>query len=213
MPNLDLVMENYGLKRGEGFIFEGDAAYAMAGYPHYLSPSINAHEITEPLIDGGFKVLVPIAHPITTIDAYRSSLKISSLLTTSDKAYSKVEGYNMETFEKEPGDIEGPFSVGTLVTESFEDVETVVVWVSSSELLKDESNVLVGGANSDFFLNSLGFMCERDSSISIRSKDLSVQYLQMSSADGRMWAIIFVIAVPVLTVATGIVVWIRRKKH
>jgi len=212
-PNLDTVMENYGVKKVPGLIFEGDERYSMGGYPHYLLPRINEHEITAPLVDGGFRVLLPLAHGIKTIDAYRSSLEITGLLGTSPSAYSKVAGYNMVTLEKEKDDIDGPFNVGVLVTEKVRGETTKVVWIPSSGLVADEGNVLVGGANFDLFLNCLGFMCERESSISIRSKNLLVNYLSMSAADGRMWTIIFVIITPLVVLGAGVVVLIRRKKH
>ena len=37
---------------------------------------------------------------------------MTSLLTTSDAAFSKLAGYDMTTYEKEEGDIDGPFSLG-----------------------------------------------------------------------------------------------------
>ena len=42
-------------------------------------------------------------------------------MTTSDSAYEKTDLENMETTEKEDGDLEGPFPLGVSITEELSD--------------------------------------------------------------------------------------------
>lgn len=63
------------------------------------------------------------------------------MLTTSGEAFSKLSGYNMTTYEKEEGDIDGPFALAVAVTETLDDGgETELIWVSSAYLLDDATN-------------------------------------------------------------------------
>ena len=42
---------------------------------------------------------------------------VTPLMTTSDSAFSKIAGYSLDTYEKEEGDIEGPFTLGVSIEE------------------------------------------------------------------------------------------------
>lgn len=117
MPNLARITENYGVAAQDGIVVEQDMNYCLRGYTHYLLPEIESHEITDPLTEGRLYALMPLAHGIRRLDAYRSSLTVTDLLTTTDSAYSKLDPYNATTLEKEDGDVEGPISVAVAVSE------------------------------------------------------------------------------------------------
>lgn len=88
---------------------EGDGNASIYQYPHYILPTLNAHAITDPLIAGGSQVIVPFAQGIQVHEDLRDGLEVTQLLTTSDQAYSKVDGINLTTFTREENDIAGPF--------------------------------------------------------------------------------------------------------
>ena len=52
LPNLYGMMEKYGVKAVSGMIVETDANHYASGYPNYLIPEIEEHDITEPLTGG-----------------------------------------------------------------------------------------------------------------------------------------------------------------
>lgn len=133
MPNVDEVMDSYGLEAVDGLVVEGDSSYALSGYPYYLLPSIGSSDITADLSGGNTYVLFPLAHGIREIDEYRSSLEIEPLLTTSSDAYVKADPENVQTLEQEDGDESGQFMVGAAVSEDLgDDAETRVVWLGST---------------------------------------------------------------------------------
>ena len=83
------------------------STYTIAGYPYYLLPAINSCEITSDLSGTNVYVLFPLAHGISEIDSYRSTLDIQSLLVTSSSAYVKSDIENSDTLAQEDGDIAG----------------------------------------------------------------------------------------------------------
>ncbi|MDD3411797.1 MAG: GldG family protein [Eubacteriales bacterium] len=213
MPNLLSVMNSYGVTTSGGVVVEGDMNRCLRGYTHYLLPTIDAHDITSPLAESNLYVLMPIAHGITQLDSYRSTLSISSLLTTSASSYSKFNAYQATSLNKASGDTDGPFDLGVAISETVESGETRVVWFSTSQFLTDDVNQMVGGANQDLFLNSLGWMCERENSISIRAKSLSQDYLTVPSGDATLWSALIAVVLPLAVLAIGIVVCVRRRKQ
>lgn len=212
--NLYALMDDYGMRVNEGIVLEEDYNYYALGTPYYLLPELSYHTITAPLIDGGYYVLLPVAQGLDYSEMVRENLSVSQLLTTSDSAFSKLAGYSLDTYEKEEGDIDGPFSLAMIGTETIdEDTESSVIWVSSLALLDDSTNQQVSGGNQDFFLNCLGFLTEQESSITIHAKSLSYDYLTMSSFSSTLWTVLFVAVIPLGYLLIGIQIWYRRKRR
>jgi len=213
-PNLDALMAEYGMTASEGIVLEGSASNYAYGTPYYLLPEYGSHTITSPLSDGGYYVLLAVAQGLQVSDTLRDGLSATELLTTSSSAFSKLDGYSMTTYEKEDGDIDGPFSLAVAVTDTISDTqEAKVVWVSSTSLLDDQVNQQVSGGNQDFFLNTLGWMVEQENSISIHAKSLSTEYLTIDSGTANMLSILIVGILPLGYLVAGIYIWARRKRQ
>ena len=136
LTNLGAVMEYYGVSAVEGIVVEGSQSNYLFPSPVNLLPEYGSHEITSPLSSGGYYMCLPLAQGLTVSDPGRDTVSVTELLTTSDSAFSKISGYQMETYEFEEGDIEGPFALAVAVTEG----DTQIVWVSSSYLTDDSAN-------------------------------------------------------------------------
>ena len=115
-----------------------------------------------------------------------------------------------QTYEKEEGDIDGPFDVA--IEESYNDVNTRIVWFSCAYFLQDEMDEAVSGGNSDMFRNALAWLVDKEDSISIRAKSLSAQALVVDEASANTWMIITIAVVPLVIIAAGFVIWLRRRK-
>ncbi|MGI6578562.1 MAG: hypothetical protein ACOX1Q_11265 [Eubacteriales bacterium] len=201
------------LRLVDGMVLEGDPNYCLSMYTHYLLPKIDTHVITNPLRDGGYYVLMPIASGIMELDEKRDTVKIDKLLTTSDSAFSKVDVMNMTSAKKEEGDIDGPFSLGVAITDSADQVETKIVWFTSSSLLEPSIDEMVSGGNFDLFLNSLNWMCEREEKISIHPKTIKNEILMVPAAAATRWSILLVGILPAIFLIAGISVWVRRRRR
>ena len=139
---------------------------------------------------------------------------INSILTTSDKAYSKTD-LNSGTMEKEDGDTDGPFDLGVSITESLDDgKETQIVYYSTSNLMESQVNQMVSGGNEKLIVESLKWMTDTDDSatVSIPSKSLSVSYLTITDYDAAFWKICTIALIPGIFLVIGFVVWMKRRK-
>ncbi|MDO5152027.1 MAG: GldG family protein [Eubacteriales bacterium] len=215
LTNLEAVMAHYGITAQEGIVVEGDRDHYIWGTPYYLLPELNSHTITSPLISSGYYVLLPIAQGLTVSSDLPDTMVVSELLTTSSSAFSKAAGYNLNTYEKEEGDAEGPFALAVLASETLDDgIYGDVVWVSSTSLLDEQTNEMVSGGNQDFFLNILNYLCQsEDSGISIHAKSLSTEYLTMQTSTASMLTVLIIGILPAAYLAAGIYIWFRRKRR
>ena len=214
MPNFDAILENYGVQRTEGVVFEGDNQHYAMQMPYYLVPTINSTDASSETASAGYYVLAPYAQGIKQLDDVRDTVKIESILTTSDQAYSKTD-LNSNTIEKEDGDVEGPFDLGVSITESLDDdKETQIVYYSTSNLMDSQTNQMVSGGNEKLIMESLKWMTdtEESTSVSIPSKSLEVSYLTITDYDAAFWKICTIALIPGIFLVIGFVVWIKRRK-
>ena len=215
MPNLKSVLENYGVTTGDGVIMEGDTGHYIMQRPYYIVPTIDSSDITSDIKSNNRYVLAPISQPVKTLSDYRDTLQISSLLSTSDKAYIKTDVQNMTTYEKEDSDEEGSFQVGVSVTEQVDDDNTTqLVCFGCASLLDEATDQQVSGGNTDLVLAALGWMCENDAPvIDVTSKSLTMSYLTVPQFDAAYWSIIVCGVIPVVFLLIGTVIWVKRRKQ
>ncbi len=213
LPNLNSVMENYGISVLEGVVVEENTDNYVYGNPVLLMPEMNSSDITDPLIDDNYQVVVPVAKGLDVFNA-SEDVTVTSLLESSEESFIKEEGYDIETYEKEEGDIEGPITLAALVTKELEDEQQMqLVWIASSQMMEDAYNSYSSDANEDFVLNVLEMMCEKDDSISVRSKSLTNEYLTISTGDSSMIKVVTMGIIPAVYLIAGIIVVVRRKQR
>lgn len=211
LTNLEALMADYGLTRNDGMLVEGDSGYMMRGTPVYLLPQLNSHEITDPLLNGGYYVYMPMSQGITVGEA-PDGVTVTELMSTSNTAYSKVAGYSMQTYTKEDGDIDGPFAVAVAISEEASDSR--IVWAATENLVNDSASAGVSGGNLDFFLNAISWLCGSEGSdMTIHAKELTTEYLTIDTGVSTLLTVVLVGVVPLAYLAIGLVIWIRRRRR
>ena len=212
MENFKKLFEYYGISVGNEIVFEGEASMAYRS-PLNIIPNIGSHYATSPLIDAKLPVLMPTPQRITINELTRSTLKIQPLFTTSNNAYAKT-GTELNTFEKENGDIEGPFNLGVAISEEVEGKEgegTKIVVVGSSQMLDAQIINLTKGGNLDFVMNSINWLSEREENISIRAKAIAPEQIMITESQLYMLALVSMIIIPLGVCVIGAIVCYRRK--
>ncbi|MBR5322466.1 MAG: GldG family protein [Clostridia bacterium] len=205
--NLQTVLDYYGVSAVEGEVFEGDSNYHYPQYPFILLAQYGRHEIVDPL--SGYYMFMGYCHGIEQSEDVRDAVTITPLLSTTDKAYSKVN-LNSSTITKEDGDIDGPFDYAVAITDKNEDgSEAKIVWIASPMILEASSDYY--GTVKGMFVNTFGWLCDKAEAISIPAKTIEQEYLNVSEAQGNLLAVVFTIVLPLAAIATGFVVWLRRR--
>ena len=216
MSNFNRIVENYGVQPEDGIVFEGDSNHFVSQNPYYLLPNIENNAITAELSAQSRYVLVAMAQGIRQLENVRDTLQISSILRTSDSAYSKTDLENMESVEQEEGDIQGPFDLGVMITEEVgEDKETQIVYFAAQSIFDDSANAMVSGTNYELLAASLGWMCNTDeiNTVSIASKSYDTTSLVIPASDANFWSIFVTAILPLSVLALGFGIWMKRRKQ
>ena len=209
LENLTALLASYGVKAVDGIVVEGDSGHYAFRQPYILLPDIESSDITDPLLDEGYYAIVPVAQGLDVSEAESS---VTTLLATSDAAFSKAAGYSLTSYEKEDGDTDGPFA---LAVDIAADGGGEIVWISSAHFLDELYNAYSSGANLDLTMNALSALTGQSDTISIRSKSLSYNYLTISESAASVLKAWLVGILPAAFVAYGIITVVerRRKRH
>ena len=208
LENLYSLLADYGVTANEGIVVEGDREHYAFQAPFALMPDMNSSDITDSLMEEHYFPIMPLSLGLTVGEA-PSGATVTSLLTTSDTAFSKVAGYEMSTYEKEDGDIDGPFAVAVSVecTGGGE-----IIWFSSSAFLDDMYNAYSSGANVNLATNALSSLVGESEAMAIRSKSLNYNYLTISDSTSSLLKVMMIGVFPLVYLGIGIGVVIRRRR-
>ena len=208
LDNLNSLLEDYGITVNDGVVVEGDREHYAFQSPVALMPDLNSSAVTDSLIEENYYPIITVAQGLTVSDL-SSSNTITELLTTSDAAFSKVAGYAMETYEKEEGDIDGPFALAVSVEESG---GGQLIWFASSSFLEDVYNAYSSGANVNLAMNALSSLVGESEAMAIRSKSLNFNYLTISDSTASLLKVTMIGVFPLLYLGIGIAVVLRRRR-
>lgn len=206
LTNLYGILGSYGFSPAEGIAVEADRSYYAFRQPYILLPNLKSSTVTDSLIDENYYVIMPLAQGLLRNET--TSATVTELLTTSDTAFSKTAGFSLSTYEKEEGDIDGPFTLAL----SIEDGSGEIVWVTSSYFLDETYNAYSSGANLNFAMNALSTLVGEREAVAIRSKSLSYNYLTINESRATFIKVVLIGVLPLLFALTGISVIVDRKK-
>lgn len=208
LENLYDLLADYGVETNEGIVVEGDRAHYSFQGPVALLPDMNSDTITDSLMEENYYPILPISLGLT-VTGNSGSGTVTELLTTSYDSYSKLAGYAMTDYEKEDGDIDGPFALAVSIDTAG---EGKIVWFTSSHFLDDMYNATSSGANNNLGMNALSSLIGETEAMAIRSKSLNYNYLTISDSTASLLKVTMIGVFPLLYLGIGIWVVLRRRR-
>lgn len=207
LTNLTSLLADYNVTVTEGLVVEADRNHYAFGYPYVLMPEMASSEITDSLIEEKYYPILPLSQGLQIGD---STLRgtVTELLTTSDSAFSKIDGFELSTYEKEEGDIDGPFTLAVSI-ETTNDGQ--IIWFSASDFLGDLYNAYSSGANLNLAMNSLSSLIGEREAIAIRSKSLNYNYLTINNSTASTLKTLMIGVFPLTYLGIGILIIIRKR--
>lgn len=224
LPNLEVVMEEYGLSMADGYIADPQRCYQ--GNYYYIFPELSvsgelANDISSQM------VLLVNSRGMTQTEPVRDSITVTPFMKSSSAAHAVTE----------EGDEEGTYIIGATATETIdgedsenEESEEKAEEDSENETASDEEEkearltVITAPSmideqitgtfttleNLTLFTNSIRANFEDVQNVAIEPKSLEVTYNTMQHVGLIGLAAIF--GFPVVVLVWGFVVWWKRRK-
>ena len=213
-PNLDALLNEYGMQREEGYIADMQRNYQ--GNYYYIFPEITATgELAEGLSSD--MVLLVNAHGLTMTDAARDTISVTEFMQTSSQAYAVTE----ETQE------EGTYTLGAVATETIsseeedaedessdseeETKESRLTVVSSDSLIDSQlTDNLATLENLDLFMNAVTSNFDDTQNVAIEAKSLEITFNTMKHTG--VTGMVAIVGIPALVLLFGFMKWWKRRK-
>jgi len=217
-PNLMKLVSLLGVEAIPGIVIDNSTSTSAAasGYPQFLWPTVQSGSIAS--LAGDATVFLPTVHPIKPVKNLPAEIKVETLLETSDIAFARVDlestkenGEAYTTSDTLDSDIAGPFAVGISATNSRTGAR--LVWIPTDMFINDDSNGLSAGGNAAYFLAAANDLCGNTVSVSVASKVMQIQALNISGTASIVWGVILCGVLPALVLGAGIAVWLKRRSR
>lgn len=208
LTNFNKILAAYNVSFKTGVVAENDSSKYYQN-PLYLLPTVETTDYTSDATDGYVFMAgsCAISYPEDTDD-----VTYTKLLSTSDSAVLKKDWKNITTSKAEDSDENGPFTTGLAVNDSSTGASIVVF--GTPYVFDDSYDNAVSGNNADMFkdvITSMTGNVELASSV-IPVKDYTLSNITINTLQAVITGLIIMIAVPILLIIIGIVVWAMRRK-
>lgn len=202
-PNIDEILDYYGMSIQKGIIYEGVGHYE--NYLNWIVPTINTDADVMSKFDDKDYVVIGSSQSIKEQKAssLRNSLKLTDILTTSKQSLLKKDPSSQNT-DKEKGDLSGPFATGVYAEETVDDGTTKLTVIATNEVQDDLMQNVISGM--------LGDSKDGTTNTSIEAKSLSYSTITMSAGSAIVWSVVLVILVPLALLLTGFAIWFTRRR-
>lgn len=229
-PNLDSLLEEWGVEVDKGYAIENDMTkVSQITYGVYLfATDYSETSYTEKMKNASLPVCVfygngVYTHPVKTLDEN----KAKSLLKLSEQStviYPPESGDEAEPVEETLPSL----AVGAIATKSAASASGDTDTDSDNEPDdKKSSNIIVLGSsyivtesflnsdmygNASYILSLLNTVVGRDNvGVTVGTQSLEAEPLNISTAQLRVFTVLFAMLIPLTVLIAGIVVYIKRK--
>lgn len=229
LTNVNKILAVYGINPFEtGIIRESDSSKMVSESPDLIMPEIQYSEVTSKIYNTEGVIFINATKINVVDDSELETLKVTKtdLIKTSENAYFRKD-FTISSEKAKNGEEQGTFLVGaqfnkTITEENEEDgtqavISTLIIYgenyfTSDYQLTQTSYTPMIAyRQNKDLVLNSIAYLSDREEDITIRKSTGTVTYTATEQENNIILAIIT--AVPLLIIATGIIVWIKRKRQ
>jgi ABC-type uncharacterized transport system involved in gliding motility auxiliary subunit len=143
-------------------------------------------------------------------DEDKGGYDIKELLKTGKNSWAETDFKNRQVEFNEDRDISGPITIAVLIEKTIGDGKMSLVVFGDSDFAKN--GYWNNQQNADLFLNTINYLAEEEDLISIRPKEIDDRRVTLTQADVKTLFYLVVIAIPVLVIIAGVVLYVKRTK-
>ena len=229
LANAEKILDLYGLSTSNnGMIIEQDSSAMLMGTQDVIIPRINTSaEITKDIAVNG-KVVLFASGKLdlkTEEEITNRGVVITELLKTSDSAFFRTN-LALNSARPAEGEEEKKYTLGALAEKTIkinpedENSETIksklVIYANAIFGTDQPISIQNQGIplfnlynNTDLIMNSISYLTERKETITLRKTYTSIPYSATAQEKIIVQLIIFI--APLVIIAIGFVVWIKRR--
>jgi len=210
--SLNDFMKKWGIDVGNNFVVDASGVGRLfgAGPSIPLVTNYSRHKITERFRN--VMTFFPLVRSVTPAKPPVTGINVETLLSSNDRSWAETDMKSNEVkLDENKGDIKGPVSLAVSATKDLADMKKgrLVVY-GDSDFGSNNAFGLQGNGN--LFLNTIAWLAQDESFISIRPKNPEDRRLTMTESQGRLVSYVMLLFLPVGVLVAGVSMWMKRRK-
>ncbi len=236
MPNLQKILDVYGVKVENGYILEADSNQTVANYPYVFRPQISGSNAITADINSDSYMWLAYAQKLNFVaseELEKLQVTYEELLGTTDKSLF-ITDFSADVTKAASTAQTGHFTISALVTKTISEgttdeatgektgnVESKLVITGNGRFITDyvvseisnQYPLSYLGSNKDFAINAISSLAEKENGLTIRKSMAGTSYMftATKAQNSVVLAIIFIF--PVVIILVGMLVWKYRRKR
>ena len=221
LPNVQRVLNEYGISSSKGMILETSSSNMLINTPYLIVPNINYHEITKDIYNETGVVFIQ-SGKLNIVEQEKLNelnVTVTPIIESNDTSFYR-DDFSIATTNKTSSEEYASYVLGAEVVKKISEEKTSKLVIFSNGIFASDSTMPIQNQyvyaislfnNKDLVLNSVAYLTDREDTIRIRKDTGYVTYTATQAQDNIVKIIIFVF--PILIIIIGIVIWqIRRRK-
>lgn len=217
LPNLEAFLKEWGVEIGGGAVFETKETRVFNYHPFYAVADYVDETYQGMLRDMTTPMLMPISRPLSVLFDYRNNNSVKVLLEFGKTAAVRPADAT-DSFTQADATVRGPIPALVLASYTVKDKETGKAEKQSNVLVSGSSGMLDSYSidnsslsNSEYLLNVLNTLTDKQETIKIQSKTITGKELNLSTAAANRLGLIFALLIPLAIIGAGIGIWLYRR--
>lgn len=203
-PSLDTLfgfLSEWGITVNDGLVGDDDSSH-YTKYRTTLIPDIEQNDMTESVSYDNTQVIFPVARPVSAKD--KNDITAYTIASTSESGFVKSNIYSVyDVFEA--GDTKAVSDVAVMTTRPNYSGKPPKVFVSGSVAFLEVRS------NTNFYTGLMASMTDQPYSIYIQPKNIVQDRVAISQSTIYVYSFIVIVLIPVIILACGFVIWIKRR--
>ena len=199
LPNLSAFLRDWGIGLTDGVVRETDLY--VSGSDTSIAATYAAHDINAFFTNNRYFVITPSCMPLEQTFIRQGTVRTQQVLRSSANAFVS-DGR------------QGPFALALTAqrTSAADGSNTGRLFAVGSMLVYgDDLLAAPSVANRDFLTQAIGWCTGGEALISIPAKELTQPFLPIVAGEARLIAALMTVALPLLILLTGALIWLRRR--
>ena len=205
--NFDDLFEEYTVALNYDRVKENNPQRHIANRPYDIVVRPEPCDITNEQDLSKFTLIMPASTSFKRLINDKEPLTITPLLTTSESSVGEIFGGVMTE------EIPGPVDVG-LIAEYNSAVNTKIAFIGNAYFVTDEayaSNYPYSQSSIQLMALTLDWMYDKSNEVFILPKNSNYDSITLSGLNATATVVVIVLVFPILIVAAGLIIWLRRR--
>lgn len=203
-PQFDKVLGDFGMTLNYDRVKETDKNRHDPNNPNTFIVSPEVNDINVRINNKGAQLVMSNARSINVLKTSKTGLEVKPLIKSGDKAIG-------EQIDKSKGDdLKGPLVLAAAA--EYSSTESRVAVIGNARIFSDVMINQYDDNSMYFFVDVYNWLLDKEEDLQIPPKTIDSQRLaKITESKAKTAGVILMVVIPILILAAGTLVWVRRR--